>query len=174
MMNEIDKAKLTAPADGFRLWTPKPGQAELLEKSMLTIPLHLSDEMRTPESVRRIIAQMLTTGLCYEYDDFKGIVHIGQIVEGHKAVMSLFFWDASIWTPHTARRLSTFYDSIMSLLNLRRLSAQTADHRIERMAKVVGFQYEGTMEDAFRWEGEFRNLTMLGRIRDEAVAPEEV
>lgn len=164
--------RILNPAPGFKLWSPKEGQCEFLEDKMLTIPLHLSDERRTQPTAKAIIFQMFKDGIPYEIGDFCGIIHIGQIVPEHKAVVSLFFW-GEIWTPKKARNAIVFFDTVMDVFKLVRLSSQTADPRVEKMAKICGFKREGSMRKAFKWQGEYKDLTMLGRVKVDTAPAKE-
>jgi hypothetical protein len=156
------------PTEHLRLFVATPEKVESLKRHLMEDYLFLSDESRTDEGALATIAATMATpnSMFYEIGDWAGVVGLDHVVPGHKAHVSLKFWDTTLFRPSVVRQVQGLLSDLMDYFGLRRLWSETPDPRVVKLAKMVGFKWEGDKVDDFRWGDQFFTTAMLGMVRE--------
>jgi len=126
--------------------------------------LWLSDEHRHEAGIKALVDSYLHGfHIFYEAGDFEALLGFKHIVLGFKAELSFSLIKKGIWGADFVRACDALITLVMEKLRLKRLLAQTADPRIVKMAKMVGFKEEGVHPNAFMWKGRLMPVFSLGR-----------
>ena len=167
-MQEVNWDKLRDGYTHFKLFHPTPEKLDHVVKWLVDGFLNLEDYERDPVKAWGIIKYYITPGkihALYEIDDFKGLFGIVDIIPGYRASALLKLWGAEAWKPSLVKEADRLIRDYMDEFKLRRLSTETADRRIERMAKMVGFKTEGACKNAFMWDGKLYNKLLMSITR---------
>jgi RimJ/RimL family protein N-acetyltransferase len=78
----------------------------------------------------------------------------------------LKMWNPRSFSPSLVREARSLIDYIVEAFGLVRVGTVTADPRIARMAKMVGFETEGVRRKAFSWDGKTYDEILLSRVRE--------
>jgi RimJ/RimL family protein N-acetyltransferase len=105
--------------------------------------------------------------IIYEVGDFKGIIGIMDILPEHKADVTLKLWGREVFGAHFLRDAKALLKTVMDSFGLTRLSTQTPDERIVKLARLAGFSVEGVRPKDFKWNGEYFDLTIMGLVRED-------
>jgi RimJ/RimL family protein N-acetyltransferase len=76
--------------------------------------------------------------------------------------MTLKLIDPKIWGRDFVRGSQKLIRNFMDEFRLKRISIETADRRIVRMAEMAGFKYEGERPNDLRWDGKYYDKYFLG------------
>ena len=168
----VSESRLINPPPLFKLFggTEEERKAKIMKlaKHLKEDYLMLSDEYRNYAAIYNLLAYYnLPMHLFYEFGNFSGIIGFTDIIEGHKANIFFKIWDKSIFNKTFMRQIIELCDIVMDELLLKRLSAYTADKRMAKMAKMVGFTENHELKYDFRWDGKLYAQYYLGRIREE-------
>lgn len=174
-IKEIDTERLINPAPNFRLFLPEnpddpkdPFYEKVAKLQTLLIkrPLWLSDEYRTRRATDIIIESYFsgfTFNVFYEVGDFQALIGFMNILPQFKCEMTLKLVDPKVWGADFVRSSKELIDLFMKELRLKRISIETADERIVRMARMAGFEEEGFRPDDLRWDKKFYDKYLLGK-----------
>ncbi|MGY5873862.1 MAG: GNAT family protein, partial [Candidatus Thorarchaeota archaeon] len=88
-------------------------------------------------------------------------------IPGFKCAMSLNLLDKKIWGKEFIRAGRKLIEMYMDEFSLKRISTQTADPKIVRMAKMVGFKEEGERPLSFMFNQKLYPTYLLGLIKEE-------
>ena len=157
----------------FRLFMPTDGKILYFAKKLLTEYLYTDDRWRNLTTILKTINSHLARpneNVFYEIGQFDGILGFTDIIAGWQAHLTVKLWNPEIWGPDLVRQGKNFIQEVMDELYLFRLESATADPRIVRMAKMVGFKVEGVRQYGFSWGGKYYPEFLLSIIRQ----PEEI
>lgn len=172
---QVDWEKLKNPPEPFKLIIPDYDDIGFHRK-IVTLKDHLmnkyletSDEHRNEPYLNFAIKGGFfgwgTT--MYEVGDMEAMVGFINPILGFKCGMTLNLIDKKIWGKKFVRAGKKLIDLYMDVFQLQRISTQTSDPKVARMAKMVGFKDEGTRPLNFRWNGKFFPTYLLGLTREE-------
>ena len=167
-VEKIDIERLKNPTALYHLLDPKPEKLDAFADKLLKGYLYFSDEFRDAEYLKALVYDLYSRrsfNLIYEMGDFKGVVGFMDVVFNHKADMMLKMWDASIWGPDAVGQCRQLIEYIIETFGLTRVGTMTADSRVVRMAKMVGFTEEGTLRRSFKWNGKVHDEILLSIVR---------
>jgi len=171
-------ATLKAPSPMFRLLVPAENdisqQAAELARRLLTSRLYLSDELRNEEYVHWLIGSWFSPrgpmSLVYEVGrgggSFGGVVAFQGILPGWKCALMAKIWDRRAWGVQLAREAKGLLGLVEAAFDLERIEIDTADLRMVRLGRMMGFENEGVRRRAFRWGGDAYDIYELARIRE--------
>ena len=132
--------------------------------------LWLSDEYRNEQAIGVITNSYFFSGgfnVFYETGDFQALIGFTDIISGFKCNMTFKLIDKDIWGADFARAAKELFDLYIKEFRLKRISSETADIRILRMAQMGGFVLEGTRPDAFRWNKKYYPIYTMGKYGGE-------
>lgn len=153
----------------FQLFEPTEGKIMYFAKKLMTEYLYITDPWRNYWTIHQILNRYVTNpreNVLYEIGDFDGILGFVDIVPGWKAHMTFKLWNKEKWGPDLVGQSRDFIREVMDELHLVRLDSATADPRIVRMSKMVGFQVEGTQKHEFMWDGKLYDQILLAITRE--------
>ena len=174
-IENIDWERLRDPDPMFKLFKPEDPNSPVdpfylkvskLQTLLMKRPLWLSDEYRTPVAISSIITSYFsgfTFNVFYEVGDYQALVGFVNIQPEFKCELTLKLIDANIWGADFVRASKELIGLFIEQFRLKRITMETADRRIMKMAEMVGFKYEGERPNAFKWEGKFYIKYMLGK-----------
>ena len=172
---EIDWEQLKNPPEPFKLVIPDYNDIEFhkkiikLKDHLLNKYLETSDEHRNEPYLDYVIkGGFFGWGTSmYEVGELDALIGFVNPIPGFKCGMSLNLLDKKIWGKEFVRAGKKLIDMYMDEFELKRISTQTADPKIVRMAKMVGFKHEGERPLSFQWGGKFFPTYFLGLIKEE-------
>jgi hypothetical protein len=168
---------LRNPSPLFRLWTPDTPDlgAKVAELAVRLIEsrLYLSDEVRNEEYVRCLIGSWFNPkgpmSLVYEVGrgggSYGGVVAFQGILPGWKCALMAKIWERRLWGVELARQTKELLALVEGAFGLERIEIDTADLRMVRLGRMMGFGNEGVRERAFRWEGVSYDIYELARMK---------
>ncbi len=168
MTNEQAKyERLMQPSSMFRIFVPNEEKIKLLSDKLLHDYLYLSDEFRNPKTIQGILQLHLSgvASIIYEFPGFGGIIGFVNIVPDYRADIIFKFWDRKLWGPTFFRELKGLIEFIMDELRLIRLSVESPDKKMEKMAHLCGFKTECAKRYGFVWGGKYLPLKLLAKTR---------
>lgn len=174
-MSEVDWERLQNPPEPFKLIRPDYNDIEFhkrivrLKHHLLNKYLETSDEHRNEQYLDYVIkGGFFGYGTAmYEAGDFDALVGFINPIQGFKCNMSLNLIDKKIWGKEFIRASRKLIDMYMDEFKLKRISTQTADPKIVKVAKMVGFKIEGERPLDFMWNEHFFTTYLLGLTREE-------
>lgn len=175
-IEQIDWEKLKDPDPMFKPFSPVDStdptdpfykKVSRLQTLLMKRPLWLSDEYRTPQAIDAIIASYFsgfTFNIFYEAGDFGALIGFMNIQPEFKCEITLKLIDANIWGADFVRASKNLVELLMKELRLKRVSIETADRRIVKMAEMAGFvsESDGRPYD-LKWDGKFYTKYLLGK-----------
>ena len=173
-VKQIDWERLKNPDPMFKLFTPTSAEptdpfylkVSKLQRLLMKRPLWLSDEYRTPKGIDAIIYSYFsgfTFNVFYEAGDFQALIGFMNIQPEFKCEMTLKLIDADLWGADFVRVSKELVELFIEQFRLKRISIETADERIVRMAKMAGFDGEGKRPNDLMWEGKYYEKYILGK-----------
>lgn len=132
-------------------------------------PLWLSDEYRTAKGIDAIIYSYFsgfTFNVFYEAGDFQALIGFMNIQPEFKCEMTLKLIDADLWGADFVRVSKELVELFIEQFRLKRISIETADERIVRMAKMAGFEDEGKRPNDLMWEKKYYTKYLLGKYAE--------
>jgi RimJ/RimL family protein N-acetyltransferase len=168
-VDKIDLDRLRNPSPLFRLLEPTQKNLDAFAAELGKGYLFVSDEIRYPEYLREMVYDLYTRrrfNLIYEIGDFQGVIGFLNVIFDHKADMMLKMWDASFWGKDAVRQGKDLLKYVVETFGLKRVGTVTADPRIVKMAKLVGFTEEGARRKAFAWNKCLHDEILLSVVRD--------
>jgi RimJ/RimL family protein N-acetyltransferase len=167
---KVDWTLLRNPSPLFKVFTePTLAEVDTIVHKLMTEYLYAPDELRSEGAIREMVRHYFGSGgnIIYEIGDFKGILGIMDIIPEHKADVTLKLWGREVFGAHFIRDSRTLLRAVMDSFGLVRLSTQSADERIVRLARMAGFEVEGVRPRDFKWDGEYYDLTIMGLVRND-------
>jgi len=144
-------------------FVPVPEKIDLLVEKLNNEYLWLSDEYRNEGRMYQILSHYFAAPDCkvYEWGDFDAVFIVSNIVPGWKADFSFKLVNPGVWSSRFVRECKEFLTGVMSEFKLFRIATSTPDARVMKMARMVGFEPEGTHYRAFGWNGTYYDDTLL-------------
>lgn len=167
-IEQIDIERLKRPTPSYHIMDPTEAKLDAFAEKLEKGYLYVSDEIRAPECLRGMVRNLYARGpfnLIYEIGEFQGVIGFLNIVISHKADMMLKMWDASFWSKDAVRQGRQLVEYIIETFELKRVGTTTADPRIVKMARLVGFTEEGIAKNAFAWKGRMMDEISLSITR---------
>lgn len=151
----------------FKVFVPDGDKVLKLVEVLKNGYLNMPDNLRNDFCIKRILFSYffvpnVAQHVFYEIGDFQGLLGFTNIVKGHKADVNFKMWDSDIWCPSLVKESKKVFDYIMTELQLVRLSAETPDLRVKRLAEIVGFKEEGIKDKDFMFDGKLFDTFQLG------------
>ena len=174
-IEQVDWEKLKNPDPMFKLFTPEDPDSPTdpfykkvskLQTLLMKRPLWLSDEYRTPQAIDAIIASYFsgfTFNVFYEAGDYQALIGFMNIQPEFKCEITLKLIDQNIWGADFVRASKNLVDLFIDQFRLKRVSIETADRRISKMAQMAGFVDEGERPNDLKWDGKFYTKYLLGK-----------
>jgi len=174
-IKDIDWERLKEPHPMFTPFVPKDPadptdpfyrKVSRLQTLLMKRPLWLSDEYRTEQGIDAIIDSYFRGyrfNIFYEAGDFQALIGFMDILPEFKCEITLKLIDKHLWGADFVRASKELVELFMKEMRLKRISIETADKRIVKMAKMVGFVDEGKRPNDLRWENRFYNKYLLGK-----------
>ena len=154
----------------FKKFVPLESKLKIFAKKLMEEPFYLSDKNRDYKKIWRILMhRFMKSGSneFYEIGDFGGLIGFMDIDEGWKCELTFKLWDKSLWGKTVVRQGKELIKEIMNKYKLQRISTSSADEKVVKMAKLVGFKVEGRFKYAFKWNNELYTLHMLRILKEE-------
>jgi hypothetical protein len=126
--------------------------------------LHVSDEARLPGPVFSGLLRVVMPGPheIYEIGDC-GVVVFRDIADGFKCYVSLILWDRGIWGHSIVREAKRKIEDVARAHKLIKMETYTADERVAKLARLLGFETEGYRTDSFLRGKDLYGVTLMGR-----------
>ena len=160
----------------FKIFEPTPERITAVAKHLMENKYSMSDEYRDYDIIHGILHKYLLSNNCifYMIGDMDGVLGFTDIIPGWKAHAIFELFNPKIWGKQLVRESRKLFDSIMDEGKLVKISSQTADIRVKRMAEMIGFTLEGLRVAEFSWDKELYNIFLLGRLRTNGDIEKEV
>jgi len=176
-IKKIDWDKLKNPHPMFKQFIPTSEdpkdpfylKVSKLQRLLMKRPLWLSDEYRTAKGIDAIIYSYFsgfTFNVFYEAGDFQALIGFMNIQPEFKCEMTLKLIDADLWGADFVRVSKELVELFIEQFRLKRISIETADERIVRMAKMAGFEDEGKRPNDLMWEKKYYTKYLLGKYAE--------
>ena len=165
---KIDIARLNAPTKDIKRFVPTNEKVLVLAKHLLEDKWYLQDADRRYELIHALIQAYLhgpMLSIMYEIGNFQGIAGFVNIIPEHKAECILKLWDGKAFGPDLCRQMKDTTNIVMKEFRLWRLDADTPDDKIVRLAKMLGFDKEGSRKYGFMWGSKPYTNYILGKKR---------
>lgn len=160
----IDFKKLANPAPLFKIFVPNEEKLKKIANHLMEGPLNLSDEFRNYDIIHAMLRGYLVSpsSLFYEIGDMQALLGFTNIIPRFKATVLFKLFDPGLWGFQFKRQGKEVFRLVSEILELKRLSSETPDPRIVRIAKMVGFTIEGMKKNDFIWNRKLYNTYILG------------
>ena len=153
----------------FKKFLPKEDKIKALSKKLMEEPLYLSDEFRDWKLIHEVLFKNFSNknNIFYEIGEWGGILGFVNIVPDFKGEMVFKLWDSKLWGFRFKTQVKQLIKAVIEKYDLKRVSTESADERMTRMAKLCGFKVEGRFKYAFIWENEMYTLHKMRVLREE-------
>jgi RimJ/RimL family protein N-acetyltransferase len=161
---KIDWEKLKNPSSLFQVLHLTEDKTKLIAGELMNGFLNLDDNFRNYESIYKSMSFYFchSFSVFYEVGQFQALLGITNIIPEHKADVMLKIFDKKFWGKDFVRETRSLLKLYMKELKLKRISAESPDPRIVKIAKMVGFKVEGVRNKDFRWDGKYYDNFLLG------------
>ena len=156
----------------FRLFVPTQGKIMYVAKKLMNEYLYTDDLNRNLPAIEAALSHYINNprlNVLYEIGDFEGLLGFVNIVPGFRASLLFKLWEPERWGPDLVRQSKDFIKEVMDELHLIRLGTHTADPRIVRMGKMVGFEVEGMKRLNFLFDGYPYDEFFMSIVRKEEI-----
>lgn len=153
----------------FTKFVPLEDKIKALSKKLMEEPLYLSDEYRDYELIHKMLFNNFSNknNIFYEMGEFGGLLGFVNIIPNFKCDIVFKLWDSKLWGFRFKTQVKQLIKTIMEKYDLKRVSTESADERMTRMAKLCGFKVEGRFKYAFIWEKEMYTLHKMRILKEE-------
>jgi len=168
-LKKVDWEKLKNPSKSFSVFVPSIEKITFIKQRLFKDYLNMSDETRNYNVINSISNSYFLSNqfnVFYEIKGFAGLVGFVDVIPEFKSRVMMMFWDKKAFTPGFVKDSRDLFRLFSKEFQLYRLFSQTADERVERMAKLAGFKKEGTQKHAFMWKGKLMPVFQLGMTFD--------
>lgn len=155
----------------IRAFVPTPEKVMAIGRHLMENKYSMSDEYREYPIIYGILDKYLSGGnnMFYEIGDMDGVFGFTDIIPGWKCHAIFELLNPEIWGKQLVRESRKLFDAVMDAKELIKISSQTADDRVRRMSKMIGFFDEGRRALEFSWDKKPYNIYMIGRLRPREV-----
>ena len=129
---------------------------------------YVSDELRDYDKLWQMVFSIFygnKINLVFQMGDFQGMLGFLDIIPGWKCRLMFKIWDKTIWNKQNIRDGRTLLDRIFDRFNLIRMEVHSADPVMFKMSKIFGFEEEGRMLKAFKWDGKIYDLALFSKVK---------
>lgn len=153
----------------FNKFTPTEDKIKALSKKLMQEPLYLSDEFRDYELIYKMLFNNFSNknNIFYEIGEWGGLVGFVNIIPEFKCDIVFKLWGSDLWGFRFKTQIKQLIKTIMEKHDLKRMSTESADEKMTRMAKLCGFKVEGRFKYAFMWENEMYTLHKMRILKEE-------
>jgi hypothetical protein len=164
----VNWEKVRHPSPLFNVFSdPEPGEIGEIVKRLKDDYLYAPDELRDENVLLQLVGSYWTgPNIIYEVAEFRGILGFLDILPEHKANVTLKLWGKETWGRNFVREAKALLALIMDEFGLTRLATETPDPRVAVMARLAGFEIEGTRIKDFKWNGDYYDTTIMGLVRE--------
>lgn len=168
--SDFDLEKVKQPSDMFSLFVPSEEKMKVFAQHLMDDYLYVSDEFRNYETIWKMLFSYTSSPnhLLYEIGDFYGIIGFTDILPMFKCNVMLKFWNPKRWGPDFARQGKELIHYIGDIFGLRRINTSSPDPKIVKMCKMVGFGVDGISKNAFAWNGDLFDLSIMSIIKEQS------
>lgn len=162
----VDWAKLKDPTEHIHLFDPSKENILTLATHLMDDKWYLQDHLRKWPIIHAMIQLYLTgptLNILYTYGNMDGVGGFTNIIPGHKCDIMFKFWNKAAFGATACREFIEVLDLIMDTFKLYRMDSDSPDDRVVKMAKLLGFEQEGSRKYGFRWDGKVYTNFLLGR-----------
>ena len=165
-LKQIDWEKLKKPSPLFQVLRRTEDKDKLIAHELMNGFLNLDDRFRDYKSIYQSINYYFyySFSIFYEvgHGKFQALLGVTNIIPQHKADIMLKIFDTDFWGRDFVRETRSLLKLYMKELELKRISAETPDPRITRIAKMVGFEVEGVRNKDFKFNNKYYDNFLLG------------
>jgi len=156
----------------LQVFTPDVKDKRLADfkRRLLESPMYLQDEFRSPDMVEVLTRIMFLDprNIFFEIGKWQGLVGFINILVGYKCSVAFKLWDKAVFGPTLVRELREASDAVMGSYRLKRMTTDTPDESMVKLAKMCGFKVESRQKYGFRWEGKLMTNFLLRKLDEEA------
>ena len=154
----------------FKKFIPTESKLKIFAQKLMDEPLYLSDKNRNYKRIWQILGHKFMRSSAsefYEVGDFGGLIGFVDISEGWQCELTFKLWDKKLWGKSLVRQSRELIREIINKYNLKRMATSSADVKIVKMAKMVGFKTEGRLKYGFKWGEKLYTLYLLRILKEE-------
>jgi RimJ/RimL family protein N-acetyltransferase len=161
---KIDWRKFEKPSPLFQVLQRTEKKDKKIAHELMNGFLNLDDQFRTYESIYKSMNFYFyySFSIFYEVGKFQALLGLTNIIPRHKCDIMLKIFDKDFWGRDFARETNSLLKLYMKELQLKRISAESPDPRIVRVAKMCGFKVEGIRDKDFKFNDKFYDNFLLG------------
>jgi len=162
---QIDWRKFEKPSPLFRVLSRTENKDKRIAHELKNGFLNLDDAYRNYESVYKLMNYYFYFSFSIFYEVGQGmqaLLGITNITPTHKADVMFKVIDKKFWGKNFVRETQHLLKLYMKELKLKRISAESPDPRIVKMAKMIGFKVEGIRSKDFRWDDKYYDNFFMG------------
>jgi RimJ/RimL family protein N-acetyltransferase len=161
---KIDWEKLEKPSPLFRVLQRTEAKDKKIAHELMNGFLNLDDRFRDYESIYKSMNYYFyySFSIFYEVGKFQALLGLTNIIPRHKCDIMLKIFDADFWGRDFVRETRSLLRLYMKELELKRISAESPDPRIVRIAKIIGFKVEGIRNKDFKFNDKYYDLFVMG------------
>lgn len=164
---KINWKSMEKPSPLFRVLKRTEDKDKIIAHELKNGFLNLDDRFRTYESIYKSMNYFFyySFSIFYEVgrdDKFQALLGITNIIPLHKADVMFKVIDKTFWGKDFVKETRSLLRLYMKELELKRISAESPDPRICKLAKIVGFKVEGIRNKDFRWNDKYYDNFLLG------------
>jgi RimJ/RimL family protein N-acetyltransferase len=161
---KIDWRKFEKPSPLFKVLQRTEAKDKKIAYELMNGFLNLDDNFRNYESIYKSMNFYFyhSFSMFYEVGEFQALLGITNIVVQHKADIMLKIFDKDFWGKDFVRETRSLLKLFMKELELKRISAESSDPRIVKIAKMAGFKVEGIRDKDFKWNDKYYDNFLLG------------
>ena len=161
---KIDWKKFEAPSPLFKVLKRTEEKDKIIAHELMNGFLNLDDNFRNYESIYKSMNFYFyySFSIFYEIGEFQALLGLTNIIPRHKCDIMFKIFDKDFWGKDFVRELRSLLELYMKELELKRISAESPDPRIVRIAKMVGFKVEGIRNKDFKWDDKYYDNFLLG------------
>ena len=166
-LKQIGWKKLEKPSPLFQVLRRTEDKDKIIAHEFMNGFLNLDDNFRNYESIYRSMNFYFnyTFSIFYEIgrdNKFQALLGITNIIPQHKADIMLKIFDKAFWRKDFIRESRAILKLLIKEFRLKRISTESCDPRVVKLAKMCGFKVEGIRNKDLRWDGKYYDNFLLG------------
>jgi RimJ/RimL family protein N-acetyltransferase len=132
---------------------------------------YLPDELRYTNKIGLVMQSHFSNygpfNMWYEIGEFGGIMGFTNILPEYKCLLDFKLWNTKYWCSGFLREARALVRLFMNEFHLHRISTDSADERMVKMAKKVGFKTEAKQKNAFKFNGNLMTNYLMRFVRED-------
>jgi len=147
----------------LKLYEPTQESIENFVEKLMNTPLYTSDEFRNREHLTAEVNHVCgsNNSLIFDMCNGGGLMGFTDTIPGWKCSVFFKIWDPSKWSVTLVKEVRSLFEAFAKSTKVFRFETQTADPKVVKMSKIIGFSIEGVLIDAFRWNDKFYDTSLL-------------